>query len=91
MFRSCLIAMSMLAMAVGATFAQAPTSSTALPPSVASGPALVIDASSDSSTQRLSDHDGVITDKPQRQTSETIVPATDDKGTSTSPAATTIR
>jgi hypothetical protein len=79
-------------MTIGATFGQAPTASTTLPQSTSSGPALVIDASSDSSAQRVNDHDGVITDKPQTHTSETIVPAADDKVTTPKASdATTIR
>jgi hypothetical protein len=82
----------MLAITVGATFAQAPTASTALPQPTTSGPALVIDASSDSSAPRVNDHDGVITDKPPNHTSEIIVPATDDKVTTRKASeATTIR
>jgi hypothetical protein len=92
MIRSCLMAMAMLVMTVGVTFAQTPASSTTLPQSMTSGPALVIDASSDSSTQRVSDRDGVITDKPQTHTSETIVAPTEDKMTTQKASeATTVR
>ena len=91
MFKSCLVAISMLAMTLGATFAQAPTASTTLPQSTPSSPAQVIDASSDTSEPRVTDRDGVITDKPQTHTSETVAPATDDKVTEKSPAATTVR
>ena len=92
MFRSCLVAISMLAMTIGATFAQAPTASTTLPQSTPSSPALVIDASSDSSTQGVSDHNGVITDKPQTHTSESIVAPTEDEMTTRKASeATTVR
>jgi hypothetical protein len=85
MIRPCFVLISMFAMTAGVTFAQAPTATT-------SGPAQVMDSSSDSGTQRLTEHDGVITDKPRTHTGETIVPVTDDKVTTQTPnAATTIR
>jgi cytoskeletal protein RodZ len=69
MIRSFLVAAAILAMLMGLALAQTTTSSTTLTQSTTSGPALVIDASSDNSTQRTSDRDGVITDKAQTNTS----------------------
>jgi hypothetical protein len=92
MIRSCLVATAMLATMMGITLAQTPKSSTTLPQSTTSGPVQVIDASSDSGTQRVSDRDGVITDKPQTHTSETIVAPTEDKMTTQKASeATTVR
>ena len=82
MIRSFLVASAILAMLMGLALAQATTSSTTLTQSTASGPAQVIDGSSESSTQRTSDRDGVITDKAQTYTSTTTAaPPSEDKAT----------
>jgi cytoskeletal protein RodZ len=82
MIRSFLVASAILAMLMGLALAQATTSSTTLTQSTASGPAQVIDASSESSTQRTSDRDGVITDKAQTYTRATAAaPPSEDKAT----------